>query len=107
MLNANKTEIAFIKSKSGDPVLTDFVHFGRAVVCTGLKRSTIQKRMSQLVNKNQYPEFTLKEMLNHFEWMSKLKNDQKSGKIMAQHSGQFWTKGEGWPRFRPKNGSET
>ena len=97
----NKTEIAFTASKNADPVLTNFVHFGRAVVFTGLNRATIQKRMSRLINRHAYPEFTLDEMLDHFEQLAKMKEPEKTVRITAQHSGQFWTKGEGWPKYRP------
>lgn len=68
----NRTGIAFMASKNADPAFTDFIHFGRAVVATGLSRATIQKRMSRLINKHDFPEFTLDEMLDHFEFLSKL-----------------------------------
>lgn len=103
MSNVNNTEIAFFKSKANDPALTDFVHFGRAVVFTGVSRATIQKRMSKLLNRKDYPDFTLDEILDHFQWLSNLENATKSAEITAQHSVQFWTKSERRPKYRPED----
>jgi hypothetical protein len=70
----NKTEIKFYESKEEYLGVTDFIHFGRAIFASGLNRSTIQRRMSKVLNKRDYPDFTLDEMLDHFEFLSKLKN---------------------------------
>lgn len=64
---------AFFASKEQTESVTDFIHFGRAIVSKRYDEDTIKKRMNQLLKLSDYPEFTEDEMLTHFNSLTRLK----------------------------------
>ena len=57
-----------------DSSVTGFIHFGRLVFGKKLKPNVLKKKLFKLIDLDDYPEFTLQEMLDHFQ---KLTNMEK------------------------------
>lgn len=56
--------------------VTPFVMYGRAVASENVDRRQIERTMKRCINISKYPEFTLREAIEHFYRISRLEKEK-------------------------------